>query len=241
MKSPNTKSSSELQGEVKRELKTLNHDLDATSGRFTPGQFIDDAIFNNKDRNIGSTFDHLKKNPIGTAFLSLGAILLMEDENHQTLETISKNKVTSIKDSIQSVKETVKNQMPHKELSPDTSLSAGDIAKKKVSGLKESFTSKVAIVKSKLHDTALTKAKLTDSLSNVDPMTYMALGIGLGALTGAGLPVTEKERTFVDEKLSPKLGDLNSDLQNALNESSNILKDLVISDVKKFNVHIFKT
>lgn len=241
MKSPSTKSSSELHGEVKRELKTLKRDLKTIEGRLSPGQFIDDAIFYNKGRNIASTFDHLQKNPVGTAFLSLGTILLMEDENHQTLETISKNKVTSVKDSIRSVKETLKNQMPHKEHSTGMHPSIGDIAKEKVSDLKDSISSKVESVKSKLHDTAEVKLNLKESISNLDPMTMIALGAGLGALTGLSLPVSDKERTFVDENLGPKLGDLNADLQIAVNECSNILKDLVLSDVKNFNIEIFKS
>lgn len=262
MKSQNTKTSSELHKEVRHEIKNLDRDLNAIEGRLTPGQFIDDAIFYQKGRNIGATLEHLKNNPVGTAFLSLGTILLMENDNHQTMERLSKNKVTALKDSIKNVKETVRNQLPHKEITPGISPSIGDIAKGKVTNLKDSLNAKVSDIKtsiqtkadewkSELHVEA-SKVKLKnkaseylhrgkDTVSNLDPMTYMALGASLGVLTGASLPVSEKERAFVQEKMSPRLTDLNSELQIALNECSNILKDLVISDVKNVNVQIFKS
>lgn len=287
MKSPNTKSTSDLQNEVRKEINNLNRDINALEGRLSPGQFIDDAIFHGRGRNLGATLDHLKNNPVGTAFLSLGTILLMEDENHQTVETLSKNKVTAVRDSINSVKETVKNQLPHKDLQPGMTPSIGDIAKSKVTGIKDSistkaqdlktsFNEKKEVIQSKIHDVKSSvdsktsefgdtiservdqvdvegaKYQLKDkarnfvqsgkeTISNLDPMAYMALGAGLGALTGASLPISEKEKTFVQEKITPKFGDLNSDLQNAINECSNILKDLVISDVKNFNVQLFKS
>lgn len=276
MKSPNTKSTSELQSEVRQELNNLNRDINSLESRLSPGQFIDDAIFHGRGRNLGATLDHLKNNPVGTAFLSLGTILLMEDENHQTIETLSKNKVTSVKDSIRSVKETVKNQLPHKELSPGMAPSIGDIAKDKVTGFRDSVTTKAHDLKTSFHDkkeaiqSKLHSVKSSvdekvdqvdvegakyqlkdkarnfvqsskDTITNLDPMAYMALGAGLGALTGASLPISEKEKTFVEEKITPKFGDLNSDLQNAINECSNILKDLVVSDVKKFNFQVFKS
>lgn len=276
MKSPNTKSTSELQSEVRQEINNLNRDINAIEGRLSPGQFIDDAIFHGRSRSLGATFEHLKSNPVGTAFLSLGTILLMEDENHQTMETLSKNKVASVKDSIRTVKETVKNQLPHKELTPGMTPSIGDIAKDKVTGFRDTVSTKAHNIRTTLHDKKEAiqsklhsvksavdekvdqvdvdgaKYQLKDkarnlvqsgkeTISNLDPMAYMALGAGLGALTGASLPISEKEKSFVQEKITPKFGDLNSDLQNAINECSNILKDLVISDVKDFNVQLFKS
>jgi phage-related protein len=78
-----------------------------------------------------------------------------------------------------------------------------------------------------------------ETLKSIDPLTYVAIGAGLGTLTGLGLPVPEAEQEMVD-KLDEKIGSFTQDLQSALNESADILKNLVISDFKNFNVNIFK-
>ncbi|MFL5808184.1 MAG: hypothetical protein ACJ749_01605, partial [Flavisolibacter sp.] len=78
MKSQNTKSSDELEKEVRHEIRNVRKDIDELSGRFSPGQLIDDVIFYPHGKSPAATFDHLKRNPVGTAFLSLGTILLME-------------------------------------------------------------------------------------------------------------------------------------------------------------------
>lgn len=86
MNSKDIKSSKELKNEVLRELNQLNSDIDKIQGRLTPGQIIDDALFHPVGRNPRAVFDHLKANPVGTAFLGIGTLLLMENENHVTYE-----------------------------------------------------------------------------------------------------------------------------------------------------------
>lgn len=292
MKSQNTKSSDELKKEVRHELRNVRKDLDELQGRLSPGQIIDDAIFYSHGRSLGATYDHLKNNPIGTTFLSLGTILLMEDESHQTMEQNARSKVISAKDSIQSVKEnvkeTVKSKLPHKELAPGTAPSVGDIGKEKVDELKSTVQSKVGEVKEEFQSRqeeikakaaevmeafgekkqqiaekkeekreaikervsgafeggkekfsgALESSK--DKIKNLDPLSFMALGAGLGALTGASLPISDAERDFMEDKISDKFSGLGQELQEAINETSNILKDLVIHDVKEYNFKVFK-
>ena len=45
MKSQSTKSSGELQQEVRNEVRNVNRDIDNIQGRLSPGRIIDDAIF----------------------------------------------------------------------------------------------------------------------------------------------------------------------------------------------------
>lgn len=331
MKSQDTKSSDQLKREVDQQVRKVRNDLDALQGRLSPGQLIDDAIFYPHGRNITSTIDHLKRNPVGTAFLSLGTILLMEDENHMTMEAGARNKLTTVKDSFSSVKESIKQQLPHKDLSQGTAPSTGDIAKGKISNMKENLQSKVHDLKEKIPSKEELKSKIThrkedlsskvselkedithrasdvkegistkfddiqnrfgiedttgesnfsftseetsegisdktrrvkdkaselfssgkdrasdlyssgrERVQNMDPLSYMALGAGLGALTGVALPLSEKETSLVNERLDDKISGLNKDLQEAINECSNILKDLVIQDVKDFSFRPFK-
>lgn len=291
MKSQNTKSSDELQNEVRSELRNVRRDIDQMQGRLTPGQLIDDAIFYRKGSSTAATFDHLKNNPIGTAFLSLGTLMLMEDEDHVTVEAYSKAKASQIAGKAQELKtragemkDQIKSHLPHKELTPGMAPSTGDIAKSKINEVTDTFQSKVSEIKEGLEAKipskeefqtmtsdiggdistktsgkfADAKEKLNSSLQagkeklqssfsgakdtvhNMDSLTFMALGAGLGALTGAALPVSEAENRFVDEKLQGKVSGFSQDLQNAVNECSNILKDLVINDVKNYNVSLFK-
>lgn len=73
----------------------------------------------------------------------------------------------------------------------------------------------------------------------MDNTTFMALGAGLGVLTGASLPISDAEERMVNDKLQGRLSDFNFELREAMNECSNILKDLVINDVKEFPVKFF--
>lgn len=278
MKSQNTKSSDELQKDVRHELRNVRKDLDVMSGRLSPGQLIDDVIFYPHGRSPAATFDHLKRNPVGTAFLSLGTILLMEDESHQTFETISKNKLGQVRDKVQDVKHKMNMHPTQAELAMDKVNEFRD----KMDGIKSDMEYKVAAARDKIdtvketveqkfdsakqaveqkydsakesveqsgftglpdlpvtNEAASLKNKLTDKVHNLDNVTFMALGAGLGVLTGASIPVSDAERNFVDNKFQDKLSGFSGDLQNAINECSNILKDLVMADVKDFKVNLF--
>lgn len=290
MKSPTTerKTSDDLKHEVHHELRKVRRDIDEMQSRLSPGQIIDDAIFYPHGRSVVSTFDHLKRNPVGTALLSLGTLLLMEDENHVSYEANARIKANSLKEGI-------KNQMPHKELQPGQVPNAMDRAKAKVTGLKQDLQSKTENLKhdfqnkkeelkqniqrkkgevqERIADTQehlslgadfegveqgptrkdkvresydKTREKIStgfqagkEKIQNLDPMAYVALGAGLGAITGASLPVSDAERNMVDTRFTGKLADFSRELQDAVNQSSNILKDLFIDDAKGFSADIF--
>jgi ElaB/YqjD/DUF883 family membrane-anchored ribosome-binding protein len=282
MKSQNTKSSDELQKEVRHEIRNVRKDIDELQGRFSPGQLIDDVIFYPHGRSPAATFDHLKRNPVGTAFLSLGTLLLMEDESNQSLETLSKNKITSTKNKVSEFSDKTKSRVTELSdkvrsklpVTPGMSPSAKELAMDKVNEVRDKMDQiesdveyKVAAARDKFGgvkdemseslpdlpetpDMASLKNKVSDKFSgllssskdkvrDLDPTTFMALGAGLGVITGASLPLSETEKSFVDDKLQDKLSGFSTDLQSAINECSNILKDLVISDVKDFRVNLF--
>lgn len=305
MKSQNTKSSDELRREVQNQINTIDNDITQIQSRLTPGQLIDHALFSRADLSIAQKFTYLKNNPVGTAFLSLGTLMLMEGEANQTYEAQAKEKLSSLKSA-------VKSQMPHKQVGPDMVPNTADRAigkvhdlKNKVMDMKNGLTSKVSEVKtsatemkSEIQSTAgqikdgITtgvdaikenidtftanagsttsspsdfenwrssvddegiKQKMKDTLSsgrekmssfystgmdkvhNLEPMTFMVLGLGLGAATGAALPIPEKEQQFVESHLSDRMGDFNTDMRKAIQECSDVLKDLVLNDVKNFS------
>lgn len=279
MKSPNTKSSSELQKDVHKEIRNLRRSLDELQGRLSPGQIIDAAIFYPHGKNLRATFEHLKRNPVGTTFLSLGTILLMEDEAHKTYEQRARSELALKKESLSSKATSAKNtvQSNYEDLKRVASGIKSDVKEKafdlrdnvqqKGQNLKESVKSNFSDIQEETSDKAAGikpsenglkedsvsekfgrgKDKLTEiyknsreTLQNLDPTMMIALGAGLGALTGASLPVSDKEGDFIEEKLGEKFSHLSQDLKDAINESSEILKDLVINDVKEMSFKVFK-
>jgi hypothetical protein len=225
MKSQNTKTSSELKREVHQELHKVRKDIDELQGRLTPGQILDDAIFYPNDRNLNKTFSHLKRNPIGTTFLSLGTLLLMEDENHASYESVVREKVnsgvSSAKENISSVKGKIKDQLPRSELTPGVGPNRADRIKHKVAGIADSFQTKVSDIKSgiasKIPDKE-TYLRGKEKIQSLDNNTFMLLGAGLGALTGASLPISEAEGKMIEDRFSVRLGGFNAELREAMNE-----------------------
>jgi ElaB/YqjD/DUF883 family membrane-anchored ribosome-binding protein len=321
----NTKSSKQLKREVENQLNAIDKDIDQLKNRLTPGRLIDDAVFSRYRGNPRATFDYLKSNPVGTTFLALGTILLMEDESHQSYETLAKRRTSDALDQahtqagelmtdarlrVDDLKENIRSKMPHKDQTQAQGPSKMDMAKSKLNSAKENLVSKaresVDSAKSTFESTKESisnqtqktsesfnsaserlrassssskmegedlKSKAQEGLqkahSNIDsakegirsraqeglesvrsrvntdaikqstngmqPMAFMALGAGLGALTGASLSGDDNEFGDLEEKIS----EFNHDLQEALNESANVLKNQFMSDFKDLNVNIF--
>jgi hypothetical protein len=241
MKSQNTKNSDELKREVDHQLNKVKNDIDSLQGRLTPGQFIDDAIFQRQGRNLSATFDHLKRNPVGTTLLSLGTILLMEDENHHSMEWYARTKASSLKNRFSSAKDTIQSQHPHNEITGGESVSSEESNFSFSEPGKERLKDRASDLYSNSKERIGTiYGASRDKIQNLDPLTYMALGAGLGALTGAALPISEKERDFIKNKIEGHISEFGNELQNALNECSNILKDLVVQDVKDYSFKPFR-
>jgi len=256
MKSPNTenKSSEELREEVSYELNNVRRGIDKIQGRLTPGQIIDDVIYYPHGGNSAGAFEYLKNNPVGTAFLSLGTLLLMEDQKHSSMERAVRDKMVGAKHDMKSRSQELKNIFNTKknELKENLQRKKEEFKSRRSYGADfegiddEAMISKPS-TKEKLKE-GITKVK--DNLSTgiqtgkekfegLDPLTYMAIGAGLGALTGASLPVSEKEREIVDTRFSEKFSNFSRDFQDALNESTNLLKNLVIDDVKDRQIKLF--
>lgn len=78
-----------------------------------------------------------------------------------------------------------------------------------------------------------------EAVKKLDPMIYVAVGAGLGALAGISLPETDTEKQMVGEKLDAMTSSFTHELQDALNESAGVLKDLVAADLKSLNIEVF--
>ena len=82
----------ELKNQVLNDIQRVKDDLQEIKRRATPGQIIDDVIFSRREYGTEGTFDLLKANPIGTTFLTLGTLMLMENDAHHTWESVGKEK-----------------------------------------------------------------------------------------------------------------------------------------------------
>jgi len=281
MNSRDNKSSRELKREVLQELNQVNSDIDRIQARLTPGQFIDDAIFRPIGSNPRATFDHLKANPIGTAFLSIGTLLLMEDDSHVTYESQMKKrsgdalensryqatllkgkvsdmresvngKVSGVNDKIHGVIDRTKGKvtgLKDKVSGKNTGESAlgegGEMGASSIDRLKDDVSGSIGELKQNVSGTIQSVSDNIDSLAgdikvkNLDPMTYVAIGAGLGALTGVALPVSEKEQMLIDDKASGKLSEFSSEFQDAINQSVKVLKDEFLGKFTDFDVSLF--
>ena len=268
-----SKSTQELKDQVLTDIKKVRNDIDEIKNRMTPGQIIDDAIFYRRSNSPGETFTHLKNNPIGTSFLTLGTILLMEDAEHHTLEAIAREKAVDVKDRVQNKVEEVRENLQVKfkkdkrQAMPDTSvdlkesfLKEGTVedlksnvrqgmesAKERIGIATESAKGNIQNVKEKVKEGVdSAKYRVQDAyqsassiVKNLDPLTYLVLGAGLGTITGAAIPLAEKEENFVDDKFQGKTASFRQDLEDALNKSANILKNEFIGGVTNIKLKMF--
>ncbi|WP_408095513.1 hypothetical protein ACJVC5_10765 [Peredibacter sp. HCB2-198] len=251
----NTKSTEELKNQVLNDIEKVKDDFREIKQRLTPGQVIDDAIFYRSKRDPGETFAHLRANPIGTTFLTLGTLLLMEDEQHRSFESLAREQATVMREKVSEttsqvgarVSETVneaKEKLAHKK---DQLKAKKDELKASIARTKEGAKSEFTIDEftASKTDEAIDRVKekgreALDFARDLDPMIYLALGAGLGTITGAGLPLSEKEIRAVDSASSDKMSKFANELQNALNQSVNILKNEVIGGMTDFKFDLFR-
>ena len=275
----NHNSVSELKQQVLNDIQRVKDDFKEIKRRATPGQIIDDVLFSGRSFGSEGTFDLLKANPVGTTFLTLGTLMLMENDSHQTWESVGKEKTVAMRDTVKSKvsglvskAETIVNKNTFTtetglnddltNFGTDTSTYGSSDIKGKVSSKVENLKNKARGkiegvtegIKDKMHSAEGAidsgKAKLSGVSSKVreksgelfeatkqlDPLTYLALGIGLGAVTGASLPVSHGEEEVVDKLVSEKLANFTQELQGVLNQSVNIFKNEFIGGMTDFDL-----
>lgn len=254
-----TKTSAELKDQVIRDIQKVKDDLSEIQKRMTPGQIIDDALFYRGVKSPSETFHMLKANPVGTTFLTLGTLLLLENDQHMSHEAMAwkrKDEITSkLNENVSMAKAKiaeVRGQVDsfiHKNRG--TEYTQGEIRENIDTGLetmKDKVTQtfeNVQNVSSEKMQTASSKISeagqsLYQSSKDLDPLTYIALGIGLGAITGAAIPVSHMEEDFVHSNLDFKFGNFNQELQKAVNESVNIFKKEFIGGITDFDLNLFR-
>lgn len=262
MKSQDTKKNSEqLQHEVHGQINKLGKDLDHARTRLSPGSLLDDAIFYPQGQNLTEAYAHLKENPMGTMFLSLGTLLLMEDQKRVSYESHLKSSMGAAVD-----KGKARYHEAEEKVSEKASEMA-DQARDKAHSIKGRFQSKEEELKSKSEETNLkekaqdlkergaekfeevkhsaseryqdTKEKLESSSVGevLHPFAIASMGLGLGATLGASFPIPAAERKLRSEKFSQQIDRFGKDVDHAIKESGEKVKNHLIDELKQFNFH----
>lgn len=255
------KTSGELKNEVLNELQNVRRDLDLLQRRITPGQIIDDALFRPVGRTPRMIFDHLKANPIGTAFLSLGTILLMENDSHVTYESSLRTRGASVINKTRSDVKAVRTKVDQavdktrskieeikQKMTPGNIPRAefqfnegGELGHSSFEDTVQDFKTGIQENLGEIKDSAFAKVAEVAEIKELDAMAVMAMGAGLGALTGVSLPVSAKEDELIDQKLSGTLSEFSSEFQEAINQSVKILKNELLGKFTNFDVNLFKS
>ncbi|MBC76776.1 MAG: hypothetical protein CME64_12245 [Halobacteriovoraceae bacterium] len=300
MKSQDTnKTSEQLQKEVHGQIDKIGRNIDYAKSRMSPGAILDDAIFYPHGQSLSDTYTHLKNNPMGTMFLSLGTLLLMEDQQHVTYERRLRGQGGAAVDKGKVRYEHGKENISHKasELADKAKLKAQE-AKHKIERKGEELKHKASAKKDELGQRASTKRSEFESqassygselssekhrardkarelkekgsqkfsemkqkgsqrienakasmrnarenfhpeevVGNLHPFAIASVGLGLGATIGASFPETSREKGLRDEKFQKQLQRLSNDVDHAVRESGNRIKNHLIDELKQFNFH----
>lgn len=223
-----TRSTKVLKQQVLQDLGKVNNDLREIQQRITPGQIIDDALsYRRGSGDPARTLQLLKDNPIGTSFLTLGTLLLMESERHQSYEEYARIHYGMMKERLGENIDDLRDKVS----------GMGE----KLAEMKDKLTSRPEKIAGEppAFDREGQYDESREASKHLDPLTYLALGAGLGALTGASLPVSASEREAVDSVFGDRIRRFTGELQTALNEAVNILKNEFLGDITEVKMNFF--
>jgi len=214
-----------LKNQVVQDIKRVKEDLNQIKRLLTPGQFLDQLIFQNKAPF--ESLQYMKENPIGTTFLTIGSLLLIRDEFQHSYESKIINKAKGFKqhaeDSITNSK--IKMAQVKAEIKSGIQGQSANVER-----IKDKFADKVQNVKDKT-------LEAKEAFHDIDPTILITVGAGLGVLSGYSVPASSIETNLAENFAEFGLDDFLLDLQTALNESVNLVKNEFLSELgeKDFN------
>lgn len=301
-----TKSSDELRLEISQDIDRLDRKVDGLKERLTPGQIIDDAVFSSYRGNPKGSYRFLKDNPVGTSFLAIGTILLMDNGGEtyeQGLRTQSGELYRDYKvraDELKASARQTRNRLGEKvsDISGELRHKAQELASRGEEGinrarekgkqlkdgigqrfergsreLEDNVIDATASFKERseesLHslnldeiganDLELTKKRVGERVGqvgssvknygekalgkikeqNLDSLSYPALGMAAGIAIGGLIPLSDEEISFSSTMGDINLSELRRELEEATNESINIVKNEFIDTLKSSHLDIF--
>ncbi|QXG34713.1 DUF3618 domain-containing protein [Pseudomonas viridiflava] len=229
-KSPET-----LEREIDQQRSSIGNIVDALEKKMSPGQLVDQALGYVKDNGgefFGNLGNNVKANPVPAVLTTVGVLWMMMGNNRpatggssngsSVLSSVTEragSMAGSVSDSLGSAKARVQETVSHmKERTSHMTHSVRDTFSGS-SGSSDSWQDADLTFQEKREH----MKSSTRQLVNEQPLTLAAMGIAVGALIGAALPVTTKEQQIVRqarEKLRGKSGSLSSPSSSPSTSSS---------------------
>ncbi|KPY33320.1 MULTISPECIES: DUF3618 domain-containing protein [Pseudomonas syringae group] len=226
-KSPET-----LEREIDQQRSSIGNIVDALEKKMSPGQLVDQALGYVKDNGgefFGNLGNNVKANPVPAVLTTVGVLWMMMGNNRpatggssngsSVLGSVTEragSMAGSVSDSLGSAKARVQETVSHMK---DKASTIKDKTSHMTHNVRDTFSGSSGSSDS-WQDADLTfqekrghMKSSTRQLVNEQPLTLAAMGIAVGALIGAALPVTTKEQQIVRqarEKLRGKSGSLSS-------------------------------
>lgn len=213
-----TKNSDELKEEVEEAIAKAEMDFEAIEQRMTPGYFIDQAIFANRDMHPRASLDAIKENPLGSTFLTLGALMLASQKGGRTGEDI-------LHDAASSARGQMQDRFSHGNV---TSI------KEDLSTKASQARNRIAEVKGQAADAKKRLQQKTQEflkLEEVSPLMIASLGFGLGAAVGTALPQHQKEQD-VTQHYDKELSQIKLNVQETSALALEQMKDALAAELK---------
>ncbi|WP_439885563.1 DUF3618 domain-containing protein [Pseudomonas syringae] len=229
-KSPET-----LEREIDQQRSSIGNIVDALEKKMSPGQLVDQALGYVKDNGgefFGNLGNNVKANPVPAVLTTVGVLWMMMGNNRpatggsssgsSVLGSVTEHAGSmagSVSDSLGSAKARVQETVSHmKDRTSHMTHSVRDTFSGS-SGSSDSWQDADLTFQEKREH----MKSSTRQLVNEQPLTLAAMGIAVGALIGAALPVTTKEQQIVRqarEKLRGKSGSLSSPSSSPSTSSS---------------------
>jgi ElaB/YqjD/DUF883 family membrane-anchored ribosome-binding protein len=216
-----------LKNQVVQDIKRVKEDLNQIKRSLTPGQLLDQLIFQNKAPL--ESLQYMKENPIGATFLTIGSLLLMRDEFLSSYESKIISKAKSYKQHAEDSLTQSKLKMSELKAEIKSGIK-GQSAH--VDKMKDKFEDKVQEVKDKT-------LEAKEAFHDIDPSILIMVGAGLGVLSGYSVPGTSVETKLAENFTKFGLDSFLLDLQNALNESVNLVKNEFLNELGEKDINFF--
>ncbi|MDY7560964.1 DUF3618 domain-containing protein [Pseudomonas sp. 10B1] len=247
------KSPESLEREIDAQRSSIGSLVDALESKLSPGQLIDQVMSFTRGNggeffsNLGNT---IKANPVPTLLTSVGVVwLLMGSNKSPSYSNASSgpsmfdalgNRISNMADKVSDTLGNVKAKVQDK--AHDLQDGASRL-KDKASHLTDSVTDKMSSAGHQVnmgsHDATHALHQQSENIKsgfnyllNEQPLALAAIGIALGALAGAALPITDKENQMMghaSDSLTDKAKQMASE---GYDKAAEIGKDMA-NEVKK--------
>ncbi|MDB6048748.1 MAG: Protein of uncharacterized function [Pseudomonas sp.] len=249
------KSPEALEREIDAQRSSIGSIVDALESKLSPGQLIDEVMSYTRT-NGGEFFNNLgtsiKANPVPTVLTSVGLLWLMLGSNKRPTYSTSSapsgpsmfdtlgNRISDMADSVTDTLGNVKARVQEKAHGlQDGASQLKDKASQMTGSVTDKFSSAGQQVNMTSHDTTHAMRQQSQKVKSgfsymlkEQPLALAAIGIALGAMVGAALPMTNKENQMLgqtSDSLTDKAKQMASD---GYDKATEIGKDMA-NEAKK--------